>query len=121
MIFFLYKIGVVVLGIYVVDFVFCVLGMFGLGQIIVGIGFVMGFGGKGFNQVVVVVCVGVLVCFILVIGKDFFGDFVFLLWCQEIIVLYVCVIEDVFIGVVFIYVNDVSGDNVIIVVLGVVL
>ncbi|MBN9357116.1 ribokinase [Herbaspirillum huttiense] len=113
-----HKTGVAVLGIYVADLAFRAPGMPGLGQTIAGTGFAMGPGGKGSNQAVAAARVGAPVRFISAIGKDSFGDFALSLWRQETIAPHVRVIEDAPTGAAFIYVNDASGDNAIIVVPG---
>lgn len=113
---------IVIIGSVNMDLVLCVLCMFLLGEILVGDKFMIIFGGKGVNQVVVCVCLvvfGILVVMVVCVGDDVFGGQM----CQLIIVCGIddCYIDEVVgevIGIVFIMV-DVNVQNSIVIVVGV--
>jgi ribokinase len=112
------KKGVVILGIYVADLAFRAGRMPGIGETIVGSGFKMGPGGKGSNQAVAAARVGADVTLISAVGKDEFGAAALALWQRERIVARAAEIPDRPTGAAFIYVNERSGENAIIVVPG---
>lgn len=112
------KSGVAVLGIYVADLAFRAPDLPGLGQTIAGTGFALGPGGKGSNQAVAAARVGAKVSFISRVGEDAFGQFARALWHAEGITPLVQVSSGEPTGAAFIYVNEASGDNAIIVVSG---
>lgn len=113
-----HKNGVTVLGIYVADLAFRAPHLPGLGQTIAGTAFAMGPGGKGANQAVAAARVGANVSFISRIGKDAFGDSAVSMWIKEGIQPLVQAVEGESTGAAFIYVNDKTGENAIIVVSG---
>lgn len=108
--------SVVVVGFFNVDYVWWCELLLVLGVIIVGC-YSIGFGGKGFNQVVVVCCVGVDMYFVCVLGDDVGGVIVCELVVQDGFGLIVEVSSEL-IGIVGIYV-DVCGCNIIVIGLGV--
>ena len=110
--------GVAILGIFVADLAFRAARMPAMGETIAGSGFKMGPGGKGSNQAVAAARAGVPVTFISRIGKDEFGAIALATWRQEGIVAQVAEAADLPTGAAFIYVNDRTGDNAIIVVAG---
>jgi ribokinase len=112
------KNGVTVLGIYVADLAFRAPHLPGLGQTIAGTAFAMGPGGKGANQAVAAARVGANVNFISRIGKDAFGDAAVALWLKDGIHPLVKAMDGESTGAAFIYVNDTTGENAIIVVSG---
>jgi len=112
------KKGVAILGIFVADLAFRAGRMPGIGETIAGSGFKMGPGGKGSNQSVAAARVGAAVTFISKIGKDAFGDIALDTWRREGVTARVATAEGEPTGAAFIYVNEVNGENAIIVVPG---
>ncbi|WP_119392136.1 ribokinase [Taklimakanibacter lacteus] len=110
--------GVAILGIFVADLAFRAGRMPGIGETIAGSGFKVGPGGKGSNQAVAAARVGAPVTFISKIGRDEFGAIALATWKKEGITPRVVEMADQPTGAAFIYVNDVNGDNAIIVVPG---
>jgi len=112
------KSGVAILGIFVADLAFRARRMPGMGETIAGSGFKMGPGGKGSNQSVAAARAGARVTFISRIGEDAFGEIALATWDKEGITARVVASADAPTGAAFIYVNDETGDNAIIVVPG---
>jgi ribokinase len=110
--------GVAILGIFVADLAFRAGRMPGMGETIIGSGFKMGPGGKGSNQAVAAARAGADVTFISKIGRDEFGAIASATWAREGIVARVIEAADQPTGAAFIYVNDHTGQNAIIVVPG---
>lgn len=110
--------GVAILGIFVADLAFRAGRMPAIGETIAGSGFKMGPGGKGSNQAVAAARAGAKVGFISRIGKDDFGAVALATWEREGIVPHVQQVADQPTGAAFIYVNDKTGENAIIVVPG---
>jgi len=110
--------GVAILGIFVADLAFRASRMPGIGETIAGSGFLMGPGGKGSNQAVAAARAGANVSFISRIGADAFGAVARATWAQDGIVARVEQAADAPTGAAFIYVNDRTGENAIIVVPG---
>lgn len=107
--------GVVILGIFVADLAFMGDRMPKIGETIAGSGFKMGPGGKGSNQSVAAARAGAKVTFISKIGRDAFGEIAQKTWKDESINAQVGISETDPTGVAFIYVNDKTGENAIIV------
>jgi ribokinase len=110
--------GVAILGIFVADLAFRAGRMPVIGETIAGSGFKMGPGGKGSNQAVAAGRAGAKVAFISKIGRDDFGAVALATWEREGIVAQVQQSADLPTGAAFIYVNDKTGENAIIVVPG---
>lgn len=110
--------GVAILGIFVADLAFRAGRMPTIGETIAGSGFKMGPGGKGSNQAVAAARAGAGVTFISKIGRDDFGAVALSTWQREGIVARVEQVADQPTGAAFIYVNDKTGENAIIVVPG---
>lgn len=110
--------GVAILGIFVADLAFRAGRMPAIGETIAGSGFKMGPGGKGSNQAVAAARAGAKVSFISKLGKDDFGAVALSTWQREGIVPHVQQLADQPTGAAFIYVNDKTGENAIIVVPG---
>jgi ribokinase len=110
--------GVAILGIFVADLAFRASRMPGIGETIAGSGFKVGPGGKGSNQAVAAARVGAPVTFISKIGRDEFGAIALATWKRENITPRVVEMADQPTGAAFIYVNEVNGENAIIVVPG---
>jgi len=110
--------GVAILGIFVADLAFRAGRMPAIGETIAGTGFKMGPGGKGSNQAVAAARVGANVTFISKIGRDDFGRVALDTWQREGITTSVAQSDTDPTGAAFIYVNDKTGENAIIVVPG---
>jgi ribokinase len=110
--------GVAILGIFVADLAFRAGRMPGIGETISGSGFKMGPGGKGSNQAVAAARAGAQVTFISKIGRDDFGAVALETWRREGIAAAVAQSDTDPTGAAFIYVNDTTGENAIIVVPG---
>lgn len=112
------KEGVAILGIFVADLAFRAGRMPLIGETIAGSGFAMGPGGKGSNQSVAAARAGAKVTFISKLGRDAFGDIARETWSREGITAHVAQSDSEPTGAAFIYVNEVNGENAIIVVPG---
>lgn len=110
--------GVAILGIFVADLAFRASRLPGIGETIAGSGFKVGPGGKGSNQAVAAARAGAKVSFISKIGRDEFGAIALATWKKEGITPRVVEMADQPTGAAFIYVNETTGDNAIIVVPG---
>ncbi len=112
------KRGVAILGVFVADLAFRAARMPKIGETIIGSGFKMGPGGKGSNQSVAAARVGADVTFISKIGKDEFGAIALATWKKEGVRARVIETASEPTGAAYIFVDDRSGDNAIIVVPG---
>lgn len=110
--------GVAILGIFVADLAFRSRRMPGMGETVLGSDFKMGPGGKGSNQAVAAARAGARVTFISKIGDDAFGSIAISTWEKEGIRASVARSATHPTGAAFIYVDDSSGENAIIVVSG---
>lgn len=109
---------VVVLGIFVADLVFGASRLPQIGETLIGSNFAMGPGGKGANQSVAAARAGARTAFISKLGKDPFGDMALKTWAQEGISTHITRLENTPTGAAFVYVNEQTGENAIIVVPG---
>jgi ribokinase len=107
--------GVTILGIFVADTAYMAARMPGVGETIRGSGFSVGPGGKGSNQAVAAARAGAPVSFISKIGRDTFGKLAEATFEEAGIRPVLTVVDDAPTGAAFIYVNDTTGDNAIIV------
>jgi ribokinase len=112
------KDGIAILGIFVADLAFRSSRMPAIGETIAGSRFAMGPGGKGSNQSVAAARVGGKVTFISKIGRDAFGDIALATWKKEGVIAKVTQSLEHETGAAFIYVNEKTGENAIIVVPG---
>ncbi len=112
------KRGVAILGVFVADLAFRAARQPEIGETIIGSGFKMGPGGKGSNQSVAAARVGAAVTFISKLGRDAFGEIALATWREEGITPRVELVDDQPTGAAYIFVNEVSGENAIIVVPG---
>jgi ribokinase len=110
--------GVAILGVFVADLAFRAGRMPAMGETISGSGFKMGPGGKGSNQSVAAARLGADVTFISKIGRDEFGAVAAATWTREGIRAEVAEVDDHPTGAAFIFVDEVTGENAIIVVPG---
>ena len=109
------KEGVAILGVFVADLAFRAGRLPAIGETIFGSGFKMGPGGKGSNQSVAAARAGARVTFVTKIGRDAFGDIALATWKREGIVARATQSDQEPTGAAFIYVNDRTGENAIIV------
>jgi ribokinase len=107
--------GVAILGVFVADLAFRAGRLPAMGETIFGSGFKMGPGGKGSNQAVAAARVGAKVTFVTKIGRDAFGDIALATWKGEGVQAQVVRSDSEATGAAFIYVNDQTGENAIIV------
>ncbi len=110
--------GVAILGIFVADLAFRAGRMPAMGETILGSGFKLGPGGKGSNQSVAAARAGAEVTFISKLGADDFARIARDTWAREGIAARVAEVADQPTGAAFIFVDDKTGDNAIIVVAG---
>ena len=109
---------VVILGIFVADLAFRAARLPVIGETIAGSGFKLGPGGKGSNQAVAAARLGGKVTMISAVGRDDFGRLALDTWAKEGIGASVTQSDTEPTGAAFIYVDERSGDNAIIVVPG---
>jgi ribokinase len=109
------KSGVSILGIFVADTAYLAPRMPVVGETITGTGFSVGPGGKGSNQAVAAARAGAEVSFISKIGRDTFGDLALSTYKSAGVTPVLTIMDDQPTGAAFIYVNDTTGDNAIIV------
>ncbi len=112
------KSGVCILGIYVADLAFRADRQPIMGETILGTAFAMGPGGKGSNQSVAAARAGASVTFLSKLGKDNFGDAAVAMYRREGIDLRAALVSDNSTGAAYIFVQNGTGANAIIVVPG---
>ncbi len=112
------KRGVAILGVFVADLAFRASRPPAMGETIIGSGFKMGPGGKGSNQSVAAARAGADVTFLSKLGKDAFGAIALATWREEGITPKVVEVDDQPTGAAYIFVDEVTGENAIIVVPG---
>lgn len=107
--------GVSILGIFVADTAYLAKRMPNIGETLIGSGFAVGPGGKGSNQAVAAARAGASVSFISKIGRDTFGDMALALYKDTGVTPKLEQMGDMPTGAAFIFVNEDTGDNAIIV------
>jgi ribokinase len=112
------KSGVCILGIFAADTAFHAKRMPRVAETIMGSKFNLGPGGKGSNQAVASAKAGAEVTFISKIGNDTFGELAKSTLQKAGVKARLVVMEDQPTGTAFIFVDEVTGDNAIIVVAG---
>jgi ribokinase len=112
------KAGVAILGIYVADLAFRAARQPVMGETILGSSFMMGPGGKGSNQTVAAARAGAGVTFITKLGKDDFGDRALAMYAAEGVTVRAEQVANTSTGAAYIFVQDGTGANAIIVVAG---
>ena len=106
---------IVILGVFVADTSYRAERMPRMGETILGNSFVLGPGGKGSNQAVAAARAGGNVHFMTRLGKDAFADIALETWRNAGVTPVVTQHEDSYTGAAFIFVDDKTGDNAIIV------
>ena len=112
------KSGVTILGIYAADLAFHAKRQPEMGETLIGSSFSMGPGGKGSNQTVAAARAGAQVTFITKLGKDNFGDAALAMYAREGVKALAPQDPNVSTGAAYIFVQDGTGSNAIIVVPG---
>ena len=112
------KSGVTILGIYAADLAFHAKRQPDIGETLIGSSFSMGPGGKGSNQTVAAARAGAQVTFITKLGKDNFGDAALAMYAREGVKALAPQDPKVSTGAAYIFVQDGTGSNAIIVVPG---
>lgn len=107
--------AVVILGIFAADLAFRAARMPVIGETLIGSDFGIGCGGKGSNQAVAARRSGATTAFLTRIGRDVFGGMALDLWRGEGIDITGVAVTDEPTGAAFIYVDEASGQNAIIV------
>jgi ribokinase len=112
------KSGVTILGIYVADLAFKAARQPIMGETLLGSAFAMGPGGKGSNQSVAAARAGAAVTFMTKLGKDNFGDAALAMYATEGITALAPQDSNNSTGAAYIFLEEGSGSNAIIVVPG---
>lgn len=112
------KNDVIVLGIFVADLAFYAPRMPVIGETVSGSDFAIGPGGKGGNQAVAAARAGAKSAFITRLGRDNFGEMALKTWAKEGVIAYSSQSRTDPTGAAFIFVNEVTGENSVIVVPG---
>jgi ribokinase len=107
--------GVVILGIFVADTAYRAERQPRMGETLLGAGFALGPGGKGSNQAVAAARAGAEVTFLSRIGQDPFGDMAMATWEEAGVRAAVTRGADTYTGAAYIFIDDATGDNAIIV------
>jgi len=110
---------VVILGVFVADASFRADRQPVMGETIMGHGFALGPGGKGSNQAVAAARAGGRVHFITRLGQDTFGDMALTLWSDAGVIPEVTRHADNYTGAAYIFLEQATGNNAIIVCPGV--
>jgi ribokinase len=112
------KSGVAILGIYAADLAFHAPRQPIMGETLIGSKFAMGPGGKGSNQTVAAARSGAKVTFVTKLGKDNFGDAAMAMYGREGVEVRGAQVEGLSTGAAYIFVQEGTGANAIIVVPG---
>ncbi len=107
--------GVVILGIFVADTAYRAERQPRMVETLLGAGFALGPGGKGSNQAVAAARVGADVTFLSKIGQDPFGDMAMATWEEAGVKAAVTRTAESYTGAAYIFIDDSTGDNAIIV------
>ena len=106
---------IVILGVFVADTAYRASRQPKIGETIIGNEFSLGPGGKGSNQAVAAALAGGNVHFISRLGKDDFADMALSLWEKSGITPHVTQYSDSYTGAAYIFIEDKTGNNAIIV------
>jgi ribokinase len=106
---------IVILGVFVADASFRADRMPRIGETILGKGFALGPGGKGSNQSVAAAMAGGDVGFVTKLGADTFAEMALVTWDKAGVTPLVTRHDDSFTGAAFIYIDDATGNNAIII------
>ncbi len=106
---------VVILGVFVADTAYRADRQPKMGETIMGTNFVLGPGGKGSNQAVAAARLGGDVTFISKLGQDPFGDMAIETWKNAGVKIAVQRVADTYTGAAYIFIENGSGNNAIII------
>ncbi|MBX5218695.1 MULTISPECIES: ribokinase [unclassified Rhizobium] len=112
------KSGIVILGIFAADTAYKAKRLPQIAETLMGSGFTLGPGGKGSNQAIAAAKAGGKVTFISRVGNDAFGAMALAAYAEAGVTANVMKMDGVSTGAAFIFVDEASGDNAIIVVPG---
>ncbi|RMF32818.1 MAG: ribokinase [Alphaproteobacteria bacterium] len=107
--------GVVILGVFVADLAFRAPRQPSMGETLLASGFAMGPGGKGSNQAVAAARAGGDVTFLTRLGADTFGRMAHEIWAWAGVRPRVAMTENTETGAAYIFVQDGTGENAIII------
>ncbi len=107
--------AIVVLGVFVADTTYRAERPPRMGETIIGKSFALGPGGKGSNQAVAIARLGAKVSFISKLGDDAFADMALKTWAEAGVVSAVTKDSESYTGAAYIFVEEASGNNAIIV------
>jgi len=110
---------IVVLGVFVADTSYRADRAPRMGETIMGNSFALGPGGKGSNQAVAAARAGGKVHFISRLGRDAFADMALGIWADAGVTAHVTQHDDSYTGAAYIFIEEASGDNAIIICPGV--
>lgn len=111
--------NVVILGVFMADAAFRAERLPKMGETLRGSGFMLGPGGKGSNQAVATSRAGATTYMITRLGKDTFADMALEIWREAGVVPAVSQHQDHPTGSAFIFINDHTGENAVIIAPGV--
>lgn len=106
---------VVILGVFVADTAYRADRMPRMGETILGNTFVLGPGGKGSNQAVACARIGAETHMISKLGKDDFAKLALETWSEAGVTAHVTQVSESYTGAAFIFIEEASGDNAIII------
>lgn len=106
---------IVVLGVFVADTAYRAVRQPNIGETILGKSFSLGAGGKGSNQAVAAGMLGGSVAFVSRLGKDAFASIAHATWERAGVTPVITEDEESHTGAAFIFVDDTSGNNAIII------
>jgi ribokinase len=106
---------VVILGVFVADTAYRAERAPRMGETILGNSFALGPGGKGSNQAVAAARLGADVAFVSRLGRDPFADMALKTWADAGVTPMVTQIDDSYTGAAYIFVEEATGDNAIII------
>jgi len=106
---------VVILGVFVADTAYRAARMPKVGETIMGNSFALGPGGKGSNQSVASARMGAETHIISKLGKDDFAKLALVTWDQAGVIPHVEQVSDSYTGAAYIFIEDSTGDNAIII------
>ena len=107
--------GIVILGVFVADTAYRAERQPKMGETILGESFALGPGGKGSNQSVACGRLGADVSFLSKLGRDTFAEMAFRTWEEAGVKPRVTQDGETYTGAAYIFVDDATGDNAIII------
>jgi ribokinase len=110
---------IVILGVFVADTAYRADRAPRMGETILGNSFALGPGGKGSNQAVAAARLGADVTFLSKLGRDAFAEMAFKTWADAGVKPMVAQSDDSYTGAAYIFVEEATGDNAIIICPGV--